>query len=385
MNASAAGGGLQCLRITVGLLALWAVAWGAAAGAPPEANGPLQPGELARVHYIATVGDGLLVATSREGPAGAAASRSVWHRPQAGSGPVLVLAGQPAAFPGVGEAVVGMAPGERRQMALAPEDAFGLPDSDLVQEFPRIQRVPRRMTLAPAEFVGRFAAFPVVGGRHTFDAYLDATVLAVTAREAALAIEPRGPDWVETPVGATQIQVRPEEILITLHPRLGAAWRNPDGGRGTITQVGDESFRVDFNDRLAGKPITLEVELVSRAAPESLAAATYPWREDHDPALADARREGRPVFLLLYASWCGWTHKLLDETLEDPLVKVLMERFAWVKVASDIESEYRERYGQTGSPMIVLINASGDIQAKLEGFREAEPLAQAMRACLTRG
>ncbi|MBP6874944.1 MAG: thioredoxin family protein [Candidatus Eisenbacteria bacterium] len=371
------------------LLAAWAVAPGWAQAAPASAPAgeapasgldPLRAGELALVDYRASIGDGILVASSRDpGPAG---PRSSWfHRPGT-FGPQLAIAGSPAAFPGLGEALTGMSPGERKRVVVPPDLAFGMPDTSLLRDLPRSRRVPRVLKLSPEEFVGRFSAFPVQGDRLPFDPLLEATVSSVTRTQAVLDIHPRGPRQVENALGMTRIETTPAEIVVRMDPRLGAVWQGPEGQRGIITRVEDESFRVDLNHRLAGKPITLDIEVLERVSSDSLKAETYPWREDLDAALAEASRAGRPVFLLLYASWCGWTHKLLDETMEEPQVKIFRDRFLWVKVASDLNEGIRERYGQTSSPMIVLLNAAGEVSMSVEGFQEAGPLVGAMRACL---
>lgn len=350
---------------------------------PSEAEA-VRPGELARVHYVATIGEGLLVATSlREVAEHPLAAKMSWYRLPAEYGPVVLVAGSPSVFPGLGEAVEGMTPGERKRTIVPSEQAFGLPDSALVEAYPREQRVSRHLTLAPAEFVGRFGVFPVEGERLAYDEYLTAVILSVAPGEARLELRRQGPTVVESAIGTTEIETAADEIVIRLRPRLGAEWRDPLGRRGAITGMDERSFRVDYNHRLAGRPVTLDIELLGRASADSVAAAVYPWLDDHDAALAKAREERRPLVLLLYATWCEWSGKLIDETLEDPRVKVLRDRFVWAKIPSDLYSDIRQRYQQTGSPLIVLYNAAGGVSLRMEGFRDGDDFSRALQGCLT--
>jgi uncharacterized protein YyaL (SSP411 family) len=119
------------------------------------------------------------------------------------------------------------------------------------------------------------------------------------------------------------------------------------------------------------------VRSVAKAA--TFRDAAISWREDHDRALADAAKAGKPVVLVLYAEWCGWCKKLFGESLQDPRVTRLRDRFVWVKVNSNQETEYKTRYGQNGFPMIVMIRPDGSIYRKLDGFRDGAALARELR------
>ena len=66
---------------------------------------------------------------------------------------------------------------------------------------------------------------------------------------------------------------------------------------------------MDTNNPLAGKNIVVDLEVVSltKAAPQQI-----DWIENQEAGLAKAKKEGKPVFLLLYADWCGWCKKTHD-------------------------------------------------------------------------
>lgn len=76
-------------------------------------------GDVVRAHVVARLADG-----------------SVWMDSRREE-PLDFRAGGGDVIPGVARAVVGMAQGEIKLLALAPEDAYGLRDEDLVARLPR--------------------------------------------------------------------------------------------------------------------------------------------------------------------------------------------------------------------------------------------------------
>jgi len=76
-------------------------------------------GDLVRAHVVARLADGSVWMDSRQ------------------EQPLDFKAGGDDVIPGVARAVVGMAQGEIKLLALSPEDAYGERDEDLVARLPR--------------------------------------------------------------------------------------------------------------------------------------------------------------------------------------------------------------------------------------------------------
>jgi peptidylprolyl isomerase len=91
----------------------------AGTGAKLDAMRTAAEGDLVRAHVVARLADG-----------------SVWLDSRLEQ-PIDFKAGGGDVLPGVARAVVGMAQGEIRLLALAPEDAYGTRDEDLVARLPR--------------------------------------------------------------------------------------------------------------------------------------------------------------------------------------------------------------------------------------------------------
>ncbi len=116
-----------------------------------------------------------------------------------------------------------------------------------------------------------------------------------------------------------------------------------------------------------------------------MANAAIHWQEDLDLAQEEAEQGDKAVAVMLYADWCSWCKKMFNETLTDPVITSLEERFVWVKLNSDKHKEYMTRFGQKGFPMMVLLDKQGNVIEKREGFQQVYPLWESLRQVLAGG
>lgn len=338
-------------------------------------------GDLATVDYTATLADGTLVYTTLQAVANdPARKKAAWYQSPTSFQPEELVAGKQGLLPGIGEAVNGLAIGGKKQLALTPEQAFGPHDPKQLVQLPRNRNIPRQLALSAEEYVKRFGTFPVVGKSVELTPYFPATVTKVSEREVQVEFQVKdGATFTDT-FGTTTVTVAGDVITTQLQPIIGAQFP-VQNGVGSITTMDDTNFSVDLNHPLAGKSISIELELrnVTKAAnlPKDL-----PWQESHDTALAAARQAGKPAVLVLYADWCSFCTKLFSETMPDPRITALRDRFAWVKVNSDQLTDIKKLYGQEGYPMTVLFKADGSIGGKIDGFKDAAAFRAALQGLL---
>ena len=297
---------------------------------------------------------------------------------QAGeTGPALVVPGGADLPEGFSAALIGMSPGERKQIVLPPEQAFGRHDPALVKKLDKVRRFPRVIRMPADEYVKRFKTFPVVGKEVELLPWFPALVTAVDTNEATLEFKVKDHARFEESFGTVEAHIAGDSITVTLSPAIGASFEL-EGKEGRISGQDAESFTVDLNHPLAGRDLKLDLEVVSLKKKSTLPTGEIAWATDHDAGLAAARKAGKPAVLVLYADWCGWCKKLFTETLKDPRVREVQERFSWVKVNSDKNREFKARYGQDGFPMLVLFNPDGTINKKLNGFVNGSDLGRVL-------
>jgi len=336
-------------------------------------------GDLVTVHYTASLEDGSVFATTRESVVTNPSGKKVsWYSPPLNYAAEEVVAGKREILPGLGEAVIGLQPGEKKHVVFPPEKAFGAADPKNTVQFPLARNLPRIVRIPADEYVKRFSSFPVVNKEVDLVPYFRSRVAQVTEQDVALEFLAENGKVINEPYGTVTVAVSGEQITTTLKPVVGAAFP-VNQGTGVITAADGTSFTVDFNNPLAGKNIVLDLEVTSLTKASHLEAREVDWSEDHDAALARAKKEGKPVFLILYADWCDFCKKLFAETLPDPRIKAMREKFVWLKVNSEKDKKYFQKYGQKGYPLIVLMNPDGTVVGKIDGFQDGATLSRTLK------
>lgn len=288
--------------------------------------------------------------------------------------PQEIIAGKDEIFPGLGDAVVNMAPGEKKQITIPPEKAFGPRNESNIVTYQRKTTYPVTMILPADEYVKRYGGFPAVGKEVPLAPFITTKVARIGEKEVTLAITAQDGARFDRPIGIVTVSVAKEGITLHLEPKLGAPF-SANNRQGVISAINGETFTVDFNHPLAGKTIKLDLEVVSVTKAANLQAAHIGWIENHDAGLAKAKKEGKPLFVLLYADWCHWCKRTQAESLTDPRIGKLMDKFVWMKLNSDKERKYKQEFGQDGFPMMVILRPDGTVAEKIDGFRDGATLS----------
>jgi FKBP-type peptidyl-prolyl cis-trans isomerase 2 len=336
-------------------------------------------GDLATVNYTAMLEDGSVFYTTRKEVADdPAMKKAAWFAAPKSFTGEQVPVGKTALFPGIGEALNSMVVGSSKRLTVPPEAGFGLSDPQKIQQLPLRRTMPRTVTVSAEEYVKRFTAFPVAGQEIPLTPYFPGKVAAVREREVDLVLLAEDGKTFSEPFGSTTIKVDGESITTDLSPVIGAIFPG-QSGYGVITASDATSFTVDMNNPLAGKTVTIDLELTSLTRVADLPSGDLPWQEDHDAALAQAKKENKPVVLVLHAEWCSFCKKMFSETMPDPRISSLRDKFAWVRVNSDKLTDFKKLYGQDGYPLIVLFRGDGSVVQKLDGYKDAAVLRGALQ------
>ncbi|MHC1743865.1 MAG: thioredoxin fold domain-containing protein [Syntrophobacteraceae bacterium] len=336
-------------------------------------------GDLAMVNYTIKLEDGTLVRTTQPEATPEAASQKLGGLPASKPGAgIEILAGEPSDPPGLGKAVLGMGPGEAKHFELSPDQAYGQPDPRLVVQLQRTKTLDRKVKLFPREYVDRFNRFPIRGQEVKLVPYFGARVLEIGEREVFLEFEPRDGELVQDDFGESLVRVNGDMITVTLTPRLGAFFEL-EGRKGTITSFDDNTFTVDCNDPLKGKSLLVDLEVVSLIKESDYRDLWIDWKEIRDEGISLSKSDDKLTVLVLYADWCKFCKRFFDETMRDPRVRVLRDRFVWAKVDSDRETQVKQKYGQRAFPLIIVLNSDGKVLQRIEGFKSAPEFLEELR------
>ncbi len=101
------------------------------------------------------------------------------------------------------------------------------------------------------------------------------------------------------------------------------------------------------------------------------------WIADEAQGLETGRREGKPVMLDFYATWCAACNEL-EHTYADPAVKSKLSKFVNVKLdftrnSAEVE-RLKQKYGIVGLPVVIFFDSEGNqlTDKRLEKYVEPE-------------
>lgn len=345
----------------------------------PEA---VERGDMAAVHYTMRLENGeVIFTTDRAVAENPAVEKAAWFRRPARYAPEEIRGGNDEALRYIADAIVGMKPGGKKTITLSPDKAFGPSDDKKIQEFTRVRQTPRVIEIQATAYVNRYGTFPSVGDEVNYTPFFKSRVVDFDSRKVVLEALAEDGVVAESPFGKTRIELTEDEVHLTLEPIVGSDF--VAGGRqGRIVEVGEETFSVDFNHPGAGKSLLLDIEVVSVQKADQFAQNELEWIEDLIVGHELAAEEQKPVVLVLYADWCSWCKKLMENTIPDPRIQRMWDRFVWVKVNSDKNVSYKEMYNQDGFPLVVMIDAQGAEVRRVEGFRDARAFRHELEKCL---
>ena len=95
-----------------------------------------------------------------------------------------------------------------------------------------------------------------------------------------------------------------------------------------------------------------------------------------DEALANARKENKPLVIDFYASWCIPCQRMEQTTFTDATVKTLLQQCIFLRIDTDQQPELAKQVGVVGLPDMRLATPDGKVVRKLRGYQDAETFAK---------
>ena len=102
------------------------------------------------------------------------------------------------------------------------------------------------------------------------------------------------------------------------------------------------------------------------------------WIDNETEALEIALREDKLLMLDFYASWCVACKELDHKTYADPAVAAKLDNYVNVKLdftrSSDTTKALTEKYQIPGLPVVIFMDAQGNVFKRITGFVNAEEM-----------
>ncbi len=92
----------------------------------------------------------------------------------------------------------------------------------------------------------------------------------------------------------------------------------------------------------------------------------------------------RPLVVSFGAPWCGWCRKMEVDTFDSPEVNAIAEKYLWVKVDVDEQTELAARYQVEGLPRTIVLDAKGRMIGSAEGYLSPGRFVKFLEESLTK-
>jgi thioredoxin-related protein len=101
---------------------------------------------------------------------------------------------------------------------------------------------------------------------------------------------------------------------------------------------------------------------------------------DYTPGLAQAKNQGKNVFLYFYAQWCTYCTKLKQTTFLDEKVQAYLdENFISISVNTDQNQALSQSWQVTGLPTMWFLTPEGDRISSLPGYVDGAQLLKILK------
>jgi thioredoxin-like negative regulator of GroEL len=105
-------------------------------------------------------------------------------------------------------------------------------------------------------------------------------------------------------------------------------------------------------------------------------AAPIAWQKDIRSALRMSAEEDKPLMVMVGAGWCGYCHKMLQQTFPDPALALRVNgQFVPVLLDADEQAELVQKLRVNAMPTVLVISPERKIIGRFAGFQSAGQLA----------
>lgn len=92
------------------------------------------------------------------------------------------------------------------------------------------------------------------------------------------------------------------------------------------------------------------------------------WHQSLPEALAEAKQRKTLIVVDAYADWCQWCKKMDENTFTNAEVQQQMKNFVPVRINTDNDPAFAQRYSVTGLPTTLVLDATSKIKLSQSGY-----------------
>lgn len=272
-------------------------------------------------------------------------------------------------------------------LGLESEEVKDFPANERYLQMARKYRLPRTTYLLMAQIKARYGnKLSIAEGTVIDDKQFRSVIRKINGEMVTVyssALPGATVASVLGPAPVRELDDKHFEVNVAAHE--GQLVQRVGGLPGRISSVDDNFYTIDFGQSFAGELLTCEV--ISRPAPPEQDTKRLPIHliKDYHQGLAQARRQGKLVLLLLTADDCPTCTKTAEDILHNPSLNALRDRFVLVNIHDKQQAEIAERFGHHGYPLTLIVDGMGKELARLSGEQHIATIAYRLDQVLGKG
>ncbi|PJZ65349.1 DUF3808 domain-containing protein [Leptospira wolffii] len=103
------------------------------------------------------------------------------------------------------------------------------------------------------------------------------------------------------------------------------------------------------------------------------------WETSVQNAFAKAKEEGKPIFIDVYADWCGYCKTLKKEIYPKKEVQAEFSKFVLLSLDGDRFPNLKRKYNVTGYPTLLFLDRNGSLTEKIAGMPDSKMVVKTLK------
>ncbi|AVQ12819.1 PF03190 family protein [Leptospira santarosai] len=113
-------------------------------------------------------------------------------------------------------------------------------------------------------------------------------------------------------------------------------------------------------------------------------SAEIQWEKSVKTAFEKAKTEGKPIFIDVYADWCGYCKTLKNEIYPKKEVQLELSKFVALSLDGDTFPNLKRKYGIKGYPSILFLDKNGSLIDKITGMPDSKMILKLLKNAYAR-
>ncbi len=113
-------------------------------------------------------------------------------------------------------------------------------------------------------------------------------------------------------------------------------------------------------------------------------SAEIQWEKSVKTAFEKAKTNGKPIFIDVYADWCGYCKTLKNEIYPKKEVQLELSKFVTLSLDGDTFPNLKRKYGIKGYPSILFLDQNGSLIDKITGMPDAKMILKYLKNAYAR-